>query len=146
MAERFSEEVLHIVGAARRLAGRHRHGEIRPEHLLGALVSEGRGKAIDLLKAAEIDLTQLHVKVNQMLEARRADGRPGRPSQLSTQLKRVISNADAEAKRLRRPQVDTEHLLIALTMDDQTPAAHVLTRHGLSLSQVRYTLNHLDPA
>lgn len=146
MAERFTDDLRHVVGTARRLAGRHRHAEIRPEHLLTALVTEGRGKAIDLLKAANIDINQLRVKVEQMLEARRPDRKAAHHAQVGPQLRNLIQNADAEATRLRRDQVDTEHLLIAMTMDSDNPAAHLLTRHGLTLAQVRYTLNHLNPA
>lgn len=143
MPDPFSREVHHVLGAAHRLAARHRHQDVRPAHVLCALIGEGRGGAIDLLKAAGIQAAQLHVKMEQLLSARRHDLRPGQMPRLHPITRQVILNAAAEAERLHIEQAGTEQLLIAITMAASSGAAHVLQQLGLDLPKARYTYHQL---
>jgi len=51
--------------------------------------------------------------------------------------RRVIFYAQEEALRLGETFVSTEHVLLALTRDSESAAAHVLEQLGVSLSQLR---------
>ena len=61
---------------------------------------------------------------------------------LSTECKRVLDYAAAQAERLSHKHVGTEHLLLGLLREEKCFAAEILHERGLHLSTVREELAH----
>jgi ATP-dependent Clp protease ATP-binding subunit ClpC len=53
---------------------------------------------------------------------------------------RALRDAAAEAERLRHSYIDTEHLLVGLSMEGRGRAATILAKHGLNADEARARL------
>ena len=67
-----------------------------------------------------------------------ANHAPGQP--LSTALRRIVLDAVTEAQRRNAALVEAEHLLLALTAADDSPARRVLSEAGLDTAGVESAL------
>src|SRR5688500_1408503 len=52
--------------------------------------------------------------------------------------RQVLRAAEVEAERLHHPRIGTEHLLLGLLVDEDTPVAQALRTAGVSISAARY--------
>jgi len=133
--ERFTQRAKQVLTLAQEEAERSHHSYIGTEHLLlGVLrVTEGAGARV---------LGNLGVEIGQVRSL--IDRVQGRDERLviqqiipTTRVKRVIEIAFEEARRLERNYVGTEHLLLALIIEGDGIAAHVLQDVGASQERVR---------
>ena len=121
---------------ARQEAERFHHDYIGPEHILLGLVKEGSGVAAHVLGNLEVDLEKIRLEVEKLIK-------PGPDVVTIGQLpftprgKKVLEFAIDEARALFHNYVGTEHLLLGLLREDQSPTAQVFKNMGLKLEEVR---------
>src|SRR5262245_63588036 len=110
---KFTEKAQEAVLAAQRLAEEYNHSEIRPSHLLLALLRQEGGVVPQIVRnlgANPDSLTQL-VQTELQSEAKVYGGsQPG----LSRALTNLVRDAEKTAERMKDEYVSTEHLLLAL--------------------------------
>ena len=141
--DRFSPKTRQILASAAEQARQLGHGEIRPEHLLLALLLEPGTEILRPLRAAagRIDLVNLRETLVERLGSIAHTGLPGlaEPSGLSDGCKQVLQEALAEARRLDSPAVGPAHLLFGLVVEGSALAgSSVIT--GLALRGLRVSL------
>ncbi len=114
------------------------HEQVRPEHVLLALVALPECLAARLLRELGLDL---HVIVREIVAAidfgktREASASP----RLSAAGARVLELAEAESKALKAEYTGTEHLLLGLLIEEEGLASHVLiNRLGVQLDVIRH--------
>ena len=112
-------------------ARRLNHNYIGTEHLLLGLVREGKGTGSVVLG----DLGKVRSAVE--LVVRRGERRAAGEVQLNPQATQTIELAVEEARRLRHGYVGTEHLLLGLVREGESPAASVLSGLDVPAEQVR---------
>ena len=119
-------------------ARRLNHNHIGTEHLLLGLVREGKGTGSVVLADLGVDLGKARSTVESVVH------RGERPAaggvQLNPQATQTIELAVEEARRLRHGYVGTEHLLLGLVREGESPAASVLSGLDVSAEQVRSTV------
>ncbi len=133
-AEKFTMKSQEALQSANQMAGEKGNQELRPEHLLWALVQEDEGTAIDILRKLGVDTRGL------ARECETAIGRfpkvsgatPMGQMYVSAAFKSVLERARAEAERLQDEYISVEHLLIGI-IDAGETASELLRRHGVSL-------------
>ncbi len=113
------------------------HQQIRPEHILLALVALPECLAARLLRELGLDL---HVIVREIVAAidfgqsREAFASP----RLSSSGLRVLQFADEESRTLSTEYIGTEHLLLGLLREEEGLASHVLlARLGVQTDVMR---------
>lgn len=133
-SERFTEDAKQALTLAHEEAVRSHHSYIGTEHLLLGLVRVEKG-------AAHLAFTQLGITeapVRSLIEA--AVGRHERilvkDSIPTTRTKTVIEMSFTEARRMGHHEVDAGHILIALVMEGNGIAAHVLQDLGAQADRV----------
>jgi ATP-dependent Clp protease ATP-binding subunit ClpA len=133
--ERFTERAKKVLTLAQEEAARAHHSYIGTEHLLLGLLREEEG-------VARIVLTALGVETERAREAIQA--KLGSQPQVEIQqiiptsrVKRVIEIAFETARQMGNPFVGTEHLLLALLIEGEGLAAHVLKDMGVTLDAAR---------
>src|SRR5512138_1435663 len=94
-------------------ADRANHPEVRPEHLLEALLAQKDGAVPAVIEAAHVDRTALDRSLKRALSALPTVS-GSRTIVLSTTLGRVFEQAEREAESLQDEYVSTEHLLLAM--------------------------------
>ncbi len=121
---RFTDKARRAVVEAQAAARRGRHGQIVPEHLVLGLLTEPTALAATTLTALGVDLDGLRARTEAELGAGEAEPREQIP--FSGPAKKVFELVFREALRLGHNYVGTEHLLLGLLADEQSPAARLL--------------------
>lgn len=132
--ERFSERAKKTLTLAQEEAERSHHSYIGTEHLLLGLLRETEGDAAEVLRELDIEVDAVRRTIASVL---------GRSERIlirqiipTTRVKMVIEIAFDEARRMGHDQVDTGHLLMALVIEGEGIAAHVLEDLGAPAERV----------
>ena len=137
----FSTRTRVSLAIARGIAAGRGDGDLTAAHVLLGLLKEGKNPAVAVMQRADVPVALLA----QELEAELGpQGRPV-PRQVvldSTQGEAaLVRKADHTADKRGDSYVGTEHLLLAILSDEESPASRVLARHALSRSEGRL---HID--
>ena len=111
-------------------AGRLRHGDVRPEHLLLGMIRKGDGMAVRLLKQCDIDLQSLKECVEALARLVETRGRGTYRADPATM--KVLEAAIQCAVQLRQSRVGPEHLLLGLLKRGGSIAATCLRQSGMT--------------
>jgi hypothetical protein len=133
-----ADRVVEIIHLARNEALRLRHGQVNSGHLLLALIEEGQGVAIHILRNLGTDLDQLRREVEKSLcQFQMGEASVGEPS-ISTDTKMSFRYASEVAYYFSgdRFVIDTEHLLLGFLQVRRGIAARVLRRAGANYAKV----------
>jgi hypothetical protein len=114
---------------------REQHQNVTDLHLLLALMDNRSGGAIAVLKGLNRRTADVRKFARATLAAESA--RSSRSATLARTAARTLDVATREALRLGADNVGTEHLLLALSRDEQSPAGRVLAEAGLSYPALR---------
>lgn len=132
--ERFTEDAKKTFTLAQEEAERSHHSYIGTEHLLLGLLRVPSGTAHMALRELGIDIKAVRQTIDAVL------GRDERTiiQQIvpTARVKKVIEIAFEEARRMGTHYVDSGHILIALTIEGEGIAAHVLENLGAGQKQV----------
>jgi len=132
----FTDRVRKVLAMAREEAIRLQHDYVGTEHILLGLIREGEGVAAAVLMNLNVDLEQIHERVEESVRKGKATIALGELPYTS-RAKKVLEYAMAEARELNHSYVGTEHLLLGLLREEKGIAAQVLTSLGVSLEEAR---------
>ncbi|MBI1877817.1 MAG: ATP-dependent chaperone ClpB [Chloroflexi bacterium] len=138
---KFTEKAQEAVLAAQRLAEEYKHSEIRPSHLLLALLRQEGGVVPQIVRhlGANPDSLARLLETELQNEAKVYGGsQPG----LARALTNAVRDAEKTAERMKDDYVSTEHLLLALA-DSGGSAAQLLQRFGLTRDAVLQALTKI---
>src|SRR5271154_4909082 len=110
--EKFTVKSQEALQAAAQMAGEHGNPEVRPLHLMAALLEDHEGVVIPVLEKIGVPVEQLLSGVNEAIEKLpkvQGGGQPG----LSNALQKVLEQGFKEAENFKDEFVSTEHLLLA---------------------------------
>ncbi|HEX6925469.1 MAG TPA: ATP-dependent Clp protease ATP-binding subunit [Longimicrobiaceae bacterium] len=132
----FTDRVRKVLAMAREEAIRLQHDYVGTEHILLGLIREGEGVAAAVLMNLNVDLEQIHDRVEESVRKGKATIALGELPYTS-RAKKVLEYAMAEARELNHSYVGTEHLLLGLLREEKGIAAQVLNSLGVSLEEAR---------
>ena len=145
MDSQFSQRVSDIISYSREEATRLRNRYIGPEHLLLGMLRDGGGKAIEILHRLGIDLANVKKRLENCLHDRTTGTEQGSnsPTQaadaevsLSPLAARILKMCILEARLLKSPKADAEHMLLAILKDGDNLAATVLEENRVDYQSV----------
>jgi len=132
----FTDRVRKVLAMAREEAIRLQHDYVGTEHILLGLIREGEGVAAAVLMNLNVDLEQIHERIEEQVRKGKATIALGELPYTS-RAKKVLEYAMAEARELNHSYVGTEHLLLGLLREEKGIAAQVLNSLGVSLEDAR---------
>jgi len=137
MNNQFSQRVSEIVSYSKEEANRLRNKYIGPEHLLLGILRDGEGKTIDILTNLHIDLRQLKLKIESYLtQAQDVSLNPDADIPFSETATKILKMCILEARLLKSPKVDSEHVLLAILKHRTNLAATVLSDNQVDYESV----------
>jgi hypothetical protein len=113
-----------------------RQSEVGTDHVLLALLREGRGLAARALSDLGVEPAELAQRMRARLVP--AELGPDGPIGLGPGARSAVEMARAEAVRLHHDYVGTEHLLLGLLRDGEGPAFVTLVGAGVTLAKARH--------
>jgi ATP-dependent Clp protease ATP-binding subunit ClpB len=134
--DRFTLKAQEAVQAAQDLAVGRSQQEITPEHLLHALVGQHEGIVIPILQRLGSDVSAIRAGLEtEMDKVPEVHGAAGQ-SYASPQFQSVLGAAWNEAQQLKDEYVSTEHILIALSDEKDSPAGAILREAGATRENI----------
>ena len=129
MDNNFSAQVKEIISFSREEALRLGNDFIGTEHLLLGLISEGENTAIKVLKQLNVDLYELRKEVELAVKDKTGKNIANINSlPLTKQAEKVIRVTVLEAKALKSPLVETEHLMLSILKNKENIATQILNQ------------------
>lgn len=135
MAVNYSEQLHNVLMYSTQEAERLGNNYVGPEHLLLGILRNGQGKAIQILKYSNINLSE----IKQMIESQiRTDLEPsGNEIPYLKSTERIKKIMELETRSLAATTADTEHLLLALLKEKNNLAGDVLAAEQLTYEQAK---------
>jgi ATP-dependent Clp protease ATP-binding subunit ClpB len=138
---RYTEKAQEALQSAQRLAARGGQQQVDVEHLLAALLDQEPGLAASILRKANVNLDGLKRRVHQELERLpRISGGAG--EDIGSRLRRLLMQAEDEAKQFKDEYVSVEHLLLALIADTGS-SGRLLKEFGVSRDRLMTALQEV---
>ncbi|NIP25955.1 MAG: AAA domain-containing protein [Phycisphaerae bacterium] len=138
--DRFTERAQDAAMRAYEILQRYSHAQADTEHLLLALLEQPDGSIPEILEQLNIDPEHVREQVDEiLLRSPRVSGMPNMAVgqvYITPRLKRVLDNAQGEAKNLNDEYISTEHLFLAILGERGTATAKILSEHGVTKEQV----------
>ncbi|MFT4204724.1 MAG: ATP-dependent Clp protease ATP-binding subunit [Chitinophagaceae bacterium] len=132
MDSNFSAQVKEIISYSREEALRLGNDFIGTEHLLLGLIREGDNTAVKVLKQLNVDLFELRKEVELAVKDKTGRNIAQINSlPLTKQAEKVIRVTVLEAKALKSPQVETEHLLLSILKNRENAATQILNHFDI---------------
>ena len=132
----FTDRVRKVLAMAREEAIRLQHDYVGTEHILLGLIRDGEGVAAAVLANFDVDLNQVHDRVEESVKKGNATIALGELPYTS-RAKKVLEFAMAEAREFNHSYVGTEHMLLGLIREERGIAAQVLDSLGVNLETAR---------
>jgi ATP-dependent Clp protease ATP-binding subunit ClpC len=127
MDNNFSAQVKEIISFSREEALRLGNDFIGTEHLLLGVIREGDNTAVKILKNLNIDLYELRKEVEMAVKDKTGKNIANINSlPLTRQAEKVIRVTVLEAKALKSPTVETEHLMLSILKNKENIATQIL--------------------
>ncbi len=138
MDSNFSPQVKEIITFSREEALRLGNDFIGTEHLLLGLIREGDNAAIRILKQLNIDLYELRKQVEMAVKDKTGKNIGDINSlPLTKQAEKVIRITVLEAKALKSPQIETEHLMLSILKNKENIATQILNQFDVDYELFR---------
>ncbi|HET9055223.1 MAG TPA: ATP-dependent Clp protease ATP-binding subunit [Chitinophagaceae bacterium] len=145
MDHNFSAQVKEIISYSREEALRLGNDFIGTEHLVLGLIREGENTAIKILKTLNVDLYELRKEIEMAVKDKTGKNIANINSlPLTKQAEKVIRVTVLEAKSLKSPQVETEHLMLSILKNKENIATQILNQFDVDYDIFRNELGVLQ--
>lgn len=141
MDNNFSAQVKEIISYSREEALRLGNDFIGTEHLLLGLIRDGENTAIKILKQLNVDLYELRKEVELAVRDKTGKNIANINSlPLTKQAEKVIRVTVLEAKALKSPLVETEHLMLSILKNKENIATQILNQYDVDYDSFKTEL------
>ena len=140
MDDNFSPRVKDVISYSKEEALRLGHDFIGTEHLMLGLLRDGQGKAVEILNALDIDLSQLRRKVEILSPANPSPSTSSNEKKnlhLTRQAERALKTTFLEAKLFQSKSINTAHLLLCVLRNENDPTTKLLNKLRVNYDNVK---------
>ena len=140
MDDNFSPRVKDVISFSKEEALRLGHDFIGTEHLMLGLLRDGHGKAVEILNALDIDLSQLRRKVEILSPANpniNVGTNEKKNLHLTRQAERALKTTFLEAKLFQSKSINTAHLLLCVLRNENDPTTKLLNKLRVNYDNVK---------
>ena len=143
MEYRISDKLNSILSLSKEEAERLSQPEVTAEHILLGILRDGQNKAVELLSAMGVDLSDLRLSLESALvpSDTNSDKVPIEKISLSVAVTRLLKISMLEARLQKKDEVNAEHMLLAIVRDRTSPTADILSSYNVDYRRLLDTLN-----
>jgi ATP-dependent Clp protease ATP-binding subunit ClpB len=140
--QRFTEKAQEALLTAQRATEERRLAQLEPEAILHGLVSQSDGIVPQILLKSGVDPAAVARDVLAELD-RRPTLQYSAEATVSGSTRKLIEQAEKEARQFGDDYISTEHLLLGVLSASGSEAAKLLQRHGVTVDRVREALREI---
>lgn len=145
--DRFTERAQEAAQRAVELMTRYGHSQVDVEHLLLALIQQEDGAVPALLSELGANAAEMTEALDKLLRQNPRPGiygvRGGQQVFITPRVKRILDMSQDEATMLKDEYISTEHLLLAITEEHNTPVAKLLSDNNITHERVKQTIQDM---
>ncbi len=141
--ERFTEQAQEAMALSQQLVQQYRHNQWDVEHILLALLQQESGLVGEILRDLGINSDNIKRQVEGILERMPKVAYQTGQIYATPRVGELFQKADAEANRLRDEYIGTEHLFIAINLDEKGDASRILKNAGVDQEKVYKALEKI---
>ena len=134
-AEKFTVKMQEAFNASQSIATRYGHPELKPSHMLLALLEQEGGLALPLLEKVGTNVPALKSAIEAHLAKQPKVTGASAQMYLSADLRETIANAEKEQQKLKDDYLSVEHFLLAI-LKTRTDIEEVLKKAGLKYETI----------
>jgi ATP-dependent Clp protease ATP-binding subunit ClpC len=141
MFERFTKRLKELLTLARKEALKFGNNKIDPEHILLAMLVEGKGKGVAILTHLGVNVRTLKYDLEKNMKL----GFPVNIGDipLSSKSQQILKLAVKEAQLHGHAYIGTEHILLAIISQEETLPSKILKAMGITHSNAKQLLDDL---
>ncbi|MFC2066552.1 ATP-dependent Clp protease ATP-binding subunit [Chloroflexota bacterium] len=141
--ERFTEQAQEAISTSQQLVMQFHHNQWDVEHILLSLLMQQQGLVGDILKELNVDTEAVRNQVEAVLQNIPKVAYGAGQIFAAPRIPQLFKQASDEADRLKDEFISTEHLLIAMVIEDKGEAANILHGFGIDQEKVYNALQKL---
>ncbi|MCY3935751.1 MAG: AAA family ATPase [Chloroflexi bacterium] len=144
--ERFTERAQDAAARAYEILQRYSHNQVDTEHILLALLEQNDGAVPQLLENLSVDVNSMRTRLDEVLRASPKVAIYGQGTGnifMTPRVKNIIDQASEEAKRRRDEYISTEHILLAILNERNTPASKIIGEHDITRERLSDAIQDL---
>lgn len=142
MEGNFSNRAKEVIRLSREEAIRLGHDYIGTEHLLLAIIREGEGVAVQIMRNLGADLDKMKKTIEDSIRSSSTTMTIGNIP-LTKQAESVLRVSFVEAKHYHSDTIETEHILLSFLRGEDNIAAQILGRYSIEYDGVRGELESI---
>jgi ATP-dependent Clp protease ATP-binding subunit ClpA len=151
MPNRFTERTMDVLTCSIAVMRRYGHHQLDTEHILLALLEQPGGFVSHALFNLSVDvgalLGELEGLLSEFTKTQHGEFTIPIAEELVTPcLTDLLSTAEKEAVQLRDMYISTEHLLLAISTEQNTEVSRLLMEHGVTHECIRETIKQIRGA
>ena len=128
--ENFTIKVQEALQESSSIANKNDNAEISPEHVLEALLEQQDGLIVPVVERIGINANELNTRVKDLIKSNpKVSG--AAQVYFSSQLQKILANAEKEMSALKDQYLSTEHILLAMS-DADCQAGDLLRKCGIT--------------
>jgi ATP-dependent Clp protease ATP-binding subunit ClpC len=145
--DKFTERAQDAAMRAYEILQRYQHSQADTEHFFLALLEQPNGLVPEIFEKMGVEPELLMDRLDRVLSASPKVGGSINIAvgqvYITPRLKRVLDNAQEEAKNMQDQYISTEHLLLAICDERNTPSARILQEVEITKSKVADTIEEV---
>jgi HEAT repeat protein len=143
--DRFTEGAQLTAQHAAEVARRYGHNQIDTEHFLLALIEKSLETTPQILEILGANPGTLATQLDDAIRRGPKAFVPSDPAQIyiTPRIVRIIDSASEEAQQLNDKLISTEHILLSIAAESNTPAARLLATAGLHRNRIYSAIQRL---
>jgi ATP-dependent Clp protease ATP-binding subunit ClpC len=140
--DRFTEKAQEAAMRAYEILQQYKHTQVDTEHVFLALLQQNGGAVPQIMQTLQAPVPEMVEKLTNVLEsAPRASSNPyggAATAQvfITPRLKRIMDIAYEEAMKMKDEYISTEHMLLAVASERNTPSANVLREATITKERI----------
>ena len=141
--ENFTEQAREVIGASQEILRQLQHSQWDSEHILMALLDQGKGVAIDIMTEMGVYVDAIKTRLTSILGKVPKMASQTNQIFVTPRVEALLNRSKVEADRLGDDFIGTEHLFIALTQEEQGGVTEVLKQHNVDTERVYQALQKI---
>ena len=141
--DELTEQAQEILKISQDIMRRYRHSQWDSEHVLMALIEQEKGVPAEVFRELGVSLEKMHGALHGLLERAPRVAHESAQVYVTPRTAALLDRARSESRRLGDEFIGAEHLLVALTQEDQGGVKAVLDEADVDLEKVYRALRKI---
>ena len=147
--DRFTEKAQEAAMRSYEILQHYKHTQVDTEHVFLALLQQSGGAVPQIMQVLQAPVQEMIEKLAHVLESMpRASTNPYGSSNtaqvfITPRLKRIMDIAYEEAMRMKDEYISTEHMLLAIASERNTPSANVLREAAITKEKIAEAIDQI---